>query len=163
MEALIALVFIVIVGLIVRRYLHFRADQRLRENPPPRRVIEVSLPRGMDDSRERMSRFYRKAASAALGDKDARKQGMRQIDIVYMAEARREGSLPELRFLIYCDQDKMDAVKRALKNAFSDQADVLEIPPDHDPMHDLASRLHPALDKEEDEQPALPPVREEEQ
>lgn len=161
MKELVFLIFIVILFFVVRRYLRHRADQRLRENPPTRRVIEVSLPRGIEDSADRMARFYRKVSSAALGDKDARKEGMRQIDIVYLAEARRQGSLPELRFLVYCDPDKMDAVKRALKNAFSDQADVMELPPEHDPMRELAALLHPSLEEEkESEQPALPAVEE---
>jgi hypothetical protein len=156
---LFLLVLAVLMFFVIRKYLRHRADQQLRENPPARRVIEVSLPRGVEDSDERMTRFYRKVASAALGDKDMRKQGMRQIDIIYLAEARRQGSLPEMRFLVYCDPDKMDAVKRALKNAFSEQADVLELPPEHDPMRELTMLMHPNAGKES-EQLALPPVPE---
>ena len=64
-----------------------------------------------------------------------------------------------MRFLVYCDPDKMDAVKRALKNAFSEQADVLELPPEHDPMRELTMLMHPNAGKES-EQLALPPVPE---
>ena len=126
---------------IVRAYLRQQAEQKLRENPPPRRFIEVSLPYGVNDSNERMKRFYRKVASAASADKAQRKQGLGQIDVVYLAEIPKDAIQPEIRFLVYSDPDQMDKVKRAIKQAFDGQSDLNE--PPHDPLAEIADELRP--------------------
>jgi hypothetical protein len=144
----IIIIVVVIAVLIIRRYLRQRIEQRLRENPPPRRQIEISLPRGIEDADDRMAKFLRKVSSAALGDKKSRQAGLRQIDIVYYTEVKRQGSLPTLRYFIYADEDKMDSVKRAVKNAFEGQANVIEIQPEDDPLADVAERLRPGQEEE---------------
>jgi hypothetical protein len=77
-----------------------------------------------------MARFYRKVASAALGDGKARKQGARQIDVLYLADVQAPGASPRLRCRIYADPDKMDSVKKALKGVYKDQVDVVELEED---------------------------------
>ena len=143
MSAFIFLVVIVIIGAIAVRYYHQRVENQLRENFPQRRVIEVSLPRGVNDSHKRMQKFYRKAVSAASGDPKERKQGLKQMDIVYLAECPEGQTMPVIRFLIYVDEDKMDAVKRSLKQVFDGLADVMELAPNHDPMAEIAAQLKP--------------------
>lgn len=127
--------------MIAWRYWQQRADEKLRNNPPQRRVIEVSLPVGVADSATSMARFYRKAAAAALGDKGARRVGARQIDFVYLVDVPAEGALPRLKCRIYADPDKMDAVKKALKSSFHDAIDVLEMK--EDDLLPLAKILRP--------------------
>lgn len=149
------LVIIIILGIVIaRRYLAQMREQRLRDNPPERRVIEVSLPRGVDDAAKRMPTIYRKIAQAASGDKKTREVGLRQVDIIYLAERASHGGEPELRFLVYADPDRMDAVKRAIRNAFDGMADVVEVK--GDPLAPLISGLRPES-PEQAAGEALPP------
>lgn len=138
---LLLLVVLIGGGLVARNYWRQMQDQKLRDNPPPRRFMEVSLPGGVADSNERMKRFYRKVASAAAADKKARKLGIGQIDVVYLAEIPRGAIQPEIRFLIYADAQQMDKVKRAVKQAFDGNVDVYE--PQHDPLAEIAAELRP--------------------
>lgn len=138
--------------LVAWKFWQQRADEKLRDNPPQRRIIEVSLPVGVSDSVANMSRFYRKAAAAALGDAGARKSGMRQIDFVYLIDVPAEGALPRMRCRIYADPDKMDAVKKALKSSFQEAIDVVELP--EDDLLPIAQVLRPP-DKDDDDSMGL--------
>ena len=135
--------------LVAWKFWQQRADEKLRDNPPQRRIIEVSLPVGVSDSVANMSRFYRKVAAAALGDSGARKSGMRQIDFVYLVDVPAEGALPRMRCRIYADPDKMDAVKKALKSSFQEAIDVVELP--EDDLLPIAQILRPPEEEEEEE------------
>lgn len=149
---LLLLFAIVAFCMIAWRYWQQRADEKLRNNPPQRRIIEVSLPVGVADSAMSMARFYRKAAAAALGDKGARRVGARQIDFVYLVDVPAEGALPRLKCRIYADPDKMDAVKKALKSSFHDAIDVLEMK--EDDLLPLAKILRPEEDSTPEESDA---------
>lgn len=127
MLSLLALIAIAVACLIGWRYVLQRREEHLRDNPPPRRVIEVSLPSGVMNSPPDMARFYRKVASAALGDEKARRAGRRQIDFVYLVDVQAPGGTPRLRCRIEADPDKMDMVKKALKSVYKDQVDVVEV------------------------------------
>jgi len=140
---LFLLIAFVLIILIARRAWQQHQENRLRTNFPRRRVIEVSLPRGITDSNERMQRFYRKAVSAAQGGPQERKSGQRQIDIVYLAEVMQGHTMPEIRFLLYADEDKMNALKKSIKQVFDGMASVLELGPEEDPMEEISSQLRP--------------------
>jgi len=138
MGTLIFLMVAVATFFIIRGFYRQRQEQHLRDNPPQRRVIEVSLPGGVDDARIQMARFWRKVASATTVDPKARKQGIGQMDLLYLVTVPEPKAMPHLSCLIYADPDKMDAVKRALKQTFED-VDVIEL--DNDPMIPVASAL----------------------
>jgi hypothetical protein len=159
MVQLIVIILLVAVGVVVWRFRQQRQENQLRENFPRRRVIEVSLPRGIKDSNDRMQKFYAKAVTATQGDPKARAQGLRQIDIVYLAEVKPEHTMADIRFLIYVDEDKMDAVKRSLKQVYEGMAHVLEIPAEHDPMEEIAMQLRPPKEEEKESNQAkvIPP------
>lgn len=151
MSALLNLFILVAIAafiMIAWRYLQQRADEKLRNNPPPRRIIELSLPVGVADSAVNMARFYRKVSAAALGDKGARKIGARQVDFVYLVDVPAEGALPRMRCRIYADPDKMDAVKKALKSSFQEGLDVIELPDDD--LLPVARMLRPEEKTEEE-------------
>jgi hypothetical protein len=135
----IILVALVIAFMIAKSFYQQWQDNKLRDNPPPKRVIEVSLPRDISDSRLRMAKFWRKVASAAQGDAKARKMGARQLDFVYHVTVPAPGATPEMKCLIYADPDKMDGVKRSIKQVFDGTADVLEL--EEDPLGQLAQVL----------------------
>lgn len=144
MTALIVLIAIAFVALILYRVVRQHQENYLRSHFPQRRVIEVSLPRGIDDSNERMQRFYRKAVAAAQGGPQERKKGERQIDIVYLAEVHEGHTMPEVRFLLYTDPDKMNMVKKTIKQVFDGMASVVELDPKkEDPMEEIAAQLRP--------------------
>jgi hypothetical protein len=155
---LFILILLGVVGSICYKYWKYRAEQRLRENPPPRRVIEVSLPRGEDNSADRMARALRTIAHAAMGDKKARRTGMRQIDIVYMFEVPK-GKMEAIgRYLLYCDPDKMDTVRRAIKQTYGQVAAVQEISADDDPMAEIAAALRPPAPRPADQTADIAPA-----
>lgn len=141
MASLLLLLFIGLAGFIAWRFYLQRQEEQLRDNPPQRRVIEVSLPAGSTNSPQEMARFYRKVASAALGDAKARRVGARQVDFVYLGDVQAPGATPRLRCRIYADPDKMDTVKKAIKSVYKDQADVVEI--EEDELTVLAQVLRP--------------------
>jgi len=91
--------------------------ERLRMNPPPRSVIEVTLPRGITDSRARMQSLYRKLVTLTQADEATRREGGGVIETVLLAEALPGRSAPELRFLIYCAPEQTPQVKRMIKQA----------------------------------------------
>jgi hypothetical protein len=159
----IILIVVAAVAVIFWRFHQQRQENKLRENFPRRRVIEVSLPRGVTNSNERMQKFYSKAVTATQGDPKARKLGMRQIDIVYLAEVQLEHTMADIRFLVYVDEDKMDAVKRALKQVFDGMAHVLEITAEHDPMEKIAAQLRPPQEEKSETEPKTEQEQEQEQ
>jgi hypothetical protein len=137
------LIILVIAGIVfvAWRFRLQKIEESLLDNPPERRIIEVSLPLGTKKSSSEMVRFYRKISTAALGDKKAREKGMRQIDFVYLVDAQSEGATPRMRCRIYADPDQMDAVKKALKSSFTDWVDVMEV--EEDELRMLAEQLRP--------------------
>ena len=130
---------LVLAILIAKKFLSERTEERLRDNPPERRIVEVSLPGGIKDSKEQMKRFWKKMGNVAVSDPKTRKTGAGQIDVVYIITVPAPKAMPVLKCLVYADPDKMDAVKRALKQVFDAQSDVLEI--SEDPLAEYADAL----------------------
>lgn len=124
--------------------------ERLRANPPERALIEVTLPRGITDSRQRMQSLYRKLVTLTQTDDAMRREGLGVIETVMLVEAHPGRSAPEMRFLIYCAPEQTAQVKRMIKQAYSGQAQVVE--PREDPLADVAEELRP---RREDEIPAV--------
>jgi len=143
MFAIILIVFFIALFFIARAFYRQKQEQQLRDNPPERRVIEVSLPGGVNDSRMQMARFWRKVASATTIDPKARKTGQGQLDLVYLATVSEPKAMPRLSCLIYADPERMDAIKRAIKQTFED-VDVLEL--EEDPLLPVAAQLRPRPD-----------------
>jgi hypothetical protein len=140
MGGILAIVFVVLLVFIGRTYLRARAEQKLRDDYPPRRVIEVTIPGGINDSRVAMARFWRKVASATTSDPKVRKTGIGQIDFVYMGVVPKPKAMPRVSCFIYADPDKMDAVKRALKSTYED-LEIVEHK--EDPLSPVAEGLKP--------------------
>lgn len=136
----------VLIFFIARSYLRMQAEQRLRDNPPPKRILEISLPTGVKDSNVRMQRFHRKNMSVANGDDKMRAAGLRQFDIVYFIDCPVDAVHPELRFLAYCDPDQMDKVKRLFQGTYVG-AQINELK--EDPMAAIAEAMRPPKPVEE--------------
>jgi hypothetical protein len=125
---------------VVRQYRRVRREQALRLAPlPPRKVIEVKLPRDVTDANTRMRRFYSRVASVTTGDTQAREEGIGQLDMIYLIDRPPHFLTPILRFFIVADERAMPTVKRALKTAFEQQAEVFNI--EVDPLQDVFEQL----------------------
>jgi len=142
----IVLCVLVVGFLIARRYWLERHEQLLRENPPQRHGIEVALPSGSKDSPRAFASFLRKVASSATSDAKTRRSGQRQVDIVYLATVPAPGAEPEIRFRIYGDPDRMDAIKRAVKQVYKGTCEVN--PLKEDELIELAQAFRPAPEAE---------------
>lgn len=144
---------------ILRRWWVERREQLLRENPPQRAGIEVALPHGSDNSPRSFAQFLRKVASAATADEKTRRTGKRQIDILYLATVPAEGAEPQISFRIYADPDRIDAVKRAIKQVYK-ACEVNPVPEEEDELLALAEHYKPQPDAEPEEMDAQPPAPE---
>jgi hypothetical protein len=145
MGTLLLFALAVIIFLVVRTFFRIRAEQRLRDNFPERRIIEITLPTGIDQSRFEMAKFWRKVHSTTTNDPKARKVGQGQIDFVYLATVAAPGSMPQVTCLIYTDPEQMELVKRAIKGQFRD-CDVIEH--EQDPLSGIAEALKPKPEQE---------------
>lgn len=141
MTEFIILLVLVAAGVITWRLTLRWQEEKLRKNPPERKIVEVSLPRGTKGSPAEMARFYRKIASFAQADSGARRKGLRQLDFVYFADVVHEGAPPRLRCFLYADEDVMEQVKRALKSTFRSGVDVA--PVEEDDLRKLGLVLRP--------------------
>lgn len=150
MSSLIVLCVIVFIIFMGRRWWIERQEQKLRENPPQRAGIEVSLPHGTDNSPRSFAAFLRKAASAATADEKTRRTGQRQIDVLYLATVPAEGADPRITFRIYADPDRIDAVKRAVKQVYP-ACEVNPVPAEEDELLALAEQYRPRPEAEPEE------------
>lgn len=148
---LLLLIGVILAFFVIRKFLQERGEEKLRDNPPERRIIQVSLPNGIKDSRTQMRRFWKKVAKAVETDASGRKAGRGQIDLVYYVTVPGPKASPVINCLIYADPDKMDAVKRAVKQVFDAQSDVLEL--DHDPLAEPAALIN--QEKHQDRDPEM--------
>lgn len=139
---------------IVKTYLRHAKEQKLRAHPPKRRSIEISLPRGVNDSNKRMQKIMRKVLIAAQSDSKGRKAGEGQLEFLYMFEYPSGATMPMLRFIIQCDESKMDTVKRVVKQGYDGNASVQEV--DKISLDEVIADLTP-----KDESDAAPEVTEE--
>ena len=145
--------FLLIIGFIliffvIKKFLSERKEEKLRDNPPERRIIQVSLPNGINDSRTQMRRFWKKVAKIVHTDANGRASGVGQIDLVYYVTVPGPKAAPVVNCLIYTDPDKMDAVKRALKQVFDAQSDILEL--EEDPFKGAAEKIYALNHKDND-------------
>lgn len=142
MSPILNLIFIfaiILAILIAKKFFAERTEERLRDNPPQRRIIEISLPNGITESRVAMKRFWKKMGKVAATDTKGRKEGAGQIDVVYLATVPGEKAMPVIKCLIYADPDKMDAIKRSAKQVFDAQSDIMEL--SEDPLGPYADKL----------------------
>jgi hypothetical protein len=145
MGKILLLALAIIVFVVVRTFFRIRAEQRLRDNFPEKRIIEITLPTGIDQARFEMAKFWRKVNSSTTNDPKARKAGQGQIDFVYLATVAAPGSMPQATCLIYTDPEQMEQVKRAIKGQFRD-CDVIEH--EEDPLIGIAEALKPKPEQE---------------
>lgn len=144
---LILILVAVAAVLVVRQYLRSRKERQVRLAPmPPRKVVEVKLPRDVKDANARMKRFYGRVAATTSSDPQAREQGIGQIDLIYLAERPPNHLTPQLRFFIVTDEKTMPTVKRALKTAFEQQAEVFNL--ELDPLGDVFEQMRERALKE---------------
>lgn len=136
----ILIIVAVVAFLIVRQHLRMRKEQQARLAPlPPKKVVEVKLPRDVVDANTRMRRFYGRVASVTANDPKLREEGLGQLDLIYLVDRPSELITPSLRFFIVADERAMPTVKRALKTAFEAQAEVFNI--ELDPLADVFEQL----------------------
>jgi len=144
---LFLLIVVVAVILIVRQHFRARQEQQTRLQPlPPKKVIEVKLPRDVVDANARMRRFYQRVASATANDPQLRDQGLGQLDLIYLIDRPPDHLTPTLRFYIVADERAMATVKRALRTAFEAQAEVFVV--EVDPLADVFEQLRQRALKE---------------
>lgn len=137
---LILILVVVAAIVVVRQYLRSRKERQVRLAPmAPHKVVEVKLPRDVKDANTRMKRFYGRIAATTTSDPKAREQGIGQIDLIYLAERPPNHLTPQLRFFIVTDEKTMPTVKRALKTAFEQQAEVFNL--ELDPLGDVFEQL----------------------
>lgn len=137
---LILLLTAVVCFFIVRQYIRARIEREARLSPsPPKAVIEIRVPRDLVDANSRMKRVNSQLASATTAEADLRRQGIGQIDFLYLIERPPDYLTPILRFFIVCDPLVMPRVKRAIKTAFERNAQVFNI--DEDPLGDVVEQL----------------------
>jgi hypothetical protein len=137
---LILIAVAIVSVMIVRQYLNARNEQRIRLAPlPAKKVIEVRLPRDVTDANSRMRRFFGRVASVTANDPKLRAEGLGQLDLIYLADRPPNFLTPVLRFFIVADERAMPTVKRALKTAFEQQAEVFNV--EVDPLADVFEQL----------------------
>lgn len=103
-------------GFIGYKFWRLRAEHNLRySDPPPRKFIEIALPRDVNDAERRMQNFYRKIAGLTTADSGARREGKGQLDVLFFVEVPPGHMTPLMRFILACDPEKTGAVKRAIK------------------------------------------------
>lgn len=153
---LILVVTAVVCFFLVRSYLRSKREREDRlAKPPEKAVIEVRVPKDMSDANARMKRFYSRIAQTTTADPEARRQGLGQLDILYIVERPPTHLTPILRFFVVSDPQTMPTVKRALKTAFEKQAEVFNL--ETDPLSDIVEQLRSIalaeLEKETEETP----------
>jgi len=121
--------------IVVRTYMRLRQIKRLRENYPVRKTIELTLARGTDNTRYTAKGFWRAVYTATSQDPKARKEGLGQVDFKYIVSVDAPRGTPRLRVLISADEDKIDIIKRSLKNIYEDIS-ILEV--EDDPLRAAA-------------------------
>jgi hypothetical protein len=129
------------IGYLAFRFFKLKREHHARYGDPPERTfLEVKLPADMKDGEGRMQNFYRKVKDATSADNSLRREGKRQIDILYLV-AVPEGQLtPVMTTYIVCDPDKASIIKRSLRSAFAGQAYFGEVKTG-DPLHDVLNAL----------------------
>ena len=149
MEGILILLVLVIAGFAARRWYVERFEQRLRENPPERRVIRLALPGGTKDSPKAMARAIRQAAPAAFTGRDGRREGTGQLDFAYVFTVPAPESEPVMECWIWGDPDKIDAVKRAVKQVFpTGSLEVNEM--NEDALAEIAEHFRPRPEEDPD-------------
>lgn len=123
--------------LIITTFRRRALERRLRENPPDKAMLEVRLPRDMDDSLRRMVRFYHKLGQVVQTDHQLRRAGGGVVSVVWFAEIPEGRSSPEIRCIIYCPPEHLKLIKRNLSVVFSGIADIST--PKTDPLAEAAA------------------------
>lgn len=125
--------------LIITTFLRRARERKLRENPPEKAMLELRLPRDMDDSLRRMVRFYHKLGQVVQTDQKLRRAGGGVVSVVWFAEIPTGRSSPEIRCIIYCPPEHVALITRNLSVVFSGMADITT--PKNDPLGEVAAAL----------------------
>lgn len=132
--------------MVIKTYRQQMIEQRLRENPPPKAVIEVRLPRDVTDANLSSQKLWRKVASLTATDGSLRAQGLGTIDVVLFSEVPPGKSTAEVWCLVYCHPDHLNLLKRGIRQVFRGMAEITT--PDRDPMAELSEQLRPPPEPE---------------
>lgn len=145
MSSPIVLVILLLVGvggwMVIRTYRRAMIEQRLRENPPPKALIEVRLPRDVTDGHKSAQKLWAKIQSLTATDPAMRAQGLGTIDLVFYSEVPPNKSTAEVWCYIYCHPDHVNLLKRGLRQVFRGMAEITT--PETDPMAEIAAGLRP--------------------
>lgn len=141
MLTLFLIAALVLTGYLAHRFRKLRQEHAARYADPPERIfLEVKLPADMKDAETRMQNFYRKVKEATSADPGLRREGKRQIDVLYLVEVPAGQITPVLSFYLVCDPDRASIVKRSLRSAFAGQAYFGEVKTG-DPLGDVLEAL----------------------
>lgn len=149
----LVLVILCLVGaggvMIVRTYRRAMVEQRLRENPPPKAVIEVRLPRDVTDGNKAAQKLWAKVQSLTATDPSLRAEGLGTIDVVFYSEVPHGKSSAEVWCFIYCHPEHVNLLKRGIRQVFRGMAEITT--PKVDPMAEIAAALRPPPEPEGDD------------
>lgn len=161
MKFIFLLLVVSLVVYLIQRFYKMRREHQARYADPPERIfLEVKLPKDMKDAEPRMQNFYRKVKDATSADPGLRREGKRQLEILYVAETPPGSIAPTLSCYIVCDPDKASIVKRSLRSAFNGQASFSEVK-SGDPLQDVLNELLESGRSEDEKQPHQPAAPEE--
>lgn len=150
MSSPLVLVILTLVGvggfMIIKSYRQAVIEQRLRENPPPKAVIEVRLPRDVTDGNLSAQKLWRKVQSLTATDANLRSQGLGTIDVVFYSEVPHGKSTAEVWCYIYCHPEHVNLLKRGIRQVFRGMAEITT--PEVDPMAEIAAGLRPPPEPE---------------
>jgi hypothetical protein len=149
MTSFIVLCVAIAVAYIGVGYYWARFEHRLREQPPERVWLKLSLGRGMSESEKKMLRFLRTFAKELRASGGQRRRGERQLRLVAVAERDHPDAQPVIKTYIACDPQMADAVRGALREQFGTKLGIQEV---EDPL--AAYRSLPAVPGPEDGAPA---------
>jgi hypothetical protein len=142
LDLFVVLVFFLLIASSVAWWLFWRhAERKLLREPAPQAVLEVSVAGGVDKSTQIMTRLYRKLAGSLSSNTQSRLQGKRQMRIVLLAS--KPDQTTEVRCLVYADVERVDELKRFLKEDFEGQAAVVQLT--EDPLKPAIRQLQMVL------------------
>lgn len=127
MTSFIVLCIAVALGYVAWNFYWARLEHRLREQPPERVWLKLSLGRGIKQSEKKMLRFLRTFAKELRAGGAERRRGERQLRLVAVAERERADAQPVIKTYIACDPHMVDAVRGALREQFGSKLGIQQV------------------------------------
>jgi hypothetical protein len=124
MTSFILLCVLVALAVVAWQFYWARLENRLRENPPERVWLKVSLGRGVLDSEKKMNRFLRVFEPHLQASAKQRQLGEGQISVRFIAERKSVEAKPLISTYVVCDREKVDALRAALRVEFGSKLGV---------------------------------------